>query len=204
MAIHKKNPLQIGITGGIGSGKSIVCKVFSCLGIPVYDADTRAKWLTNHMPEIREKVITLLGKNAYDSNGEYDRAYVSSLVFQDENLLKQLNSIIHPVVMKDTLDWVAKQNSGYVIKEAAIMKKAGDGNDLDYVIVVEAPVALRIERILQRDNRSETEIEAIIKRQISDEERNGIADFVIINDEESALIPKVLELHNLFLKKLES
>ena len=202
MTTHKKSPLQIGITGGIGSGKSIVCKIFSCLGIPVYDADTRAKWLTNHIPEIREKVIALLGTRSYDSNGQYDRAFVSSMVFQDENLLKELNSIIHPVVMRDTQQWVAGQKkSAYVIKEAAIMKKAGEGNDLDYVVVVEAPVDLRIRRILQRDNRSQTEIEAIIKRQISDEERNGIADFVIINDEESALIPQVLKLHELFLTK---
>jgi len=202
MAKHQKNPLQIGVTGGIGSGKSVVCKVFSCLGIPVYDADTRAKWLTNHMPEIREKVIALLGNNSYDSNGQYDRAFVSSLVFQNENLLKELNSIIHPVVMKDTQKWVAEQSkSAYVIKEAAIMKKAGVGNDLDYVIVVTSPVALRIERILQRDKRSKTEIGAIIKRQISDEERNKIADFVITNDEESALIPQILKLHELFLDK---
>ena len=205
MTTHKKKPLQVGITGGIGSGKSIVCKVFSCLGIPVYDADTRAKWLTNHVPEIREKVIILLGSKSYDSKGEYDRVFVSSLVFQNENLLKKLNAIIHPVVMKDTLEWVrAQTDSAYVIKEAAIMKKAGNANELDFVVVVEAPVELRIKRILQRDNRSKEEIEAIIKRQISDEERNQIADFVIKNDEESGLIPQVLKLHELFLKKADA
>ena len=205
MTSHLKRPLQIGITGGIGSGKSIVCKVFACLRIPVYDADTRAKWLTNNMPEIREKVIELLGSRSYDSKGQYDRSFVSSVVFQNEELLKKLNAIIHPIVMSDTGKWVDAQSGfPYVIKEAAIMRKAGDRNDLDYVVVVEAPVELRIERILQRDNRSRQEIQSIIERQISDEERSGIADFTIKNDEKSGIIPQVLKLHELFLKKSNS
>ena len=202
MEEHKKGPLQIGITGGIGSGKSVVCKIFSCLQIPVYEADSRAKWLTNNNQEIREKVINLLGEKSYNSAGLYDSSYVASLVFKDEILLKKLNAIIHPVVMDDTEKWVLDKSSAvYVIKEAAIMNKAGDRNNLDYVIVVQAPVDLRIKRILYRDNRRKEEIKAIIERQISDEDRNKIADFVINNDETSAIIPQVLKLHQLFLNK---
>lgn len=192
-------PLQIGITGGIGSGKSIVCKLFSCLGIPVYNADSRAKWLTNHNPQIIESVVALLGSDAYDAEGHYNTSYVSSLVFKSEDLLKKLNAIVHPVVMQDTADWVESQAiSPYVVKEAAIMNKAGDRNSLDYVVVVEAPLELRVNRILQRDKRSEDEIRAIVKRQVSDEERKKVADFFIQNDEESALIPQVLKLHAFF------
>ncbi len=194
-------PLLIGITGGIGSGKSVVCRLFSCLEIPVYNADDRAKWLTNHEPGIREKVIALLGPESYDSEGFYDRKFVASVVFNNEQLLKNLNAIVHPAVLKDTENWVAENaDSPYLIKEAAIMNKAGVGNNLDYVVVVHAPVELRIRRILHRDSRSEEEIRAIIHKQVSDEERKKIADFKIENDETSALIPQVLELHELFKK----
>jgi dephospho-CoA kinase len=181
--------LQVGVTGGIGSGKSVVCQLFACLGVPIYNADSRAKWLTNNDPVIRENVTDLLGSKAYDEAGIYNTSYVSSRVFQDESLLKQLNTIIHPVVMQDTLNWVqSNQASPYVVKEAAIMNKAGDKNSLN----------LRIKRILQRDNRTKEQISAIIQRQVSDDERRKIADFLIFNDEESALIPQVLKLHEIF------
>lgn len=193
-------PLQVGITGGIGSGKSVVCKLFACLGIPVYNADSRAKWLTNHNPQIIESVVSLLGRESYTSEGHYNTAYVSSLVFSNEDLLKKLNAIIHPVVMQDTADWVENHaGSPYVVKEAAIMNKAGDRNALDYVVVVEAPLELRISRILQRDNRSEDQIRAIVKRQVSDDERRMVGNFFVNNDERSALIPQILKLHEIFL-----
>jgi dephospho-CoA kinase len=192
-------PLLIGVTGGIGSGKSMVCRLFECLDVPVYYADSRAKWLTNHDPEIREKVTALLGPQAYDANGRYDTSFVASVVFKDEDLLKELNAIIHPVVMRDTREWVMS-NSGlpYVVKEAAIMAKAGQANAMNYVVVVEAPVDLRVKRILQRDKRSEQEVRAIIERQVTDEARKEIADFTVDNDETAALIPQVLALHGLF------
>ncbi|NIJ51890.1 dephospho-CoA kinase [Dyadobacter arcticus] len=196
-------PLQIGVTGGIGSGKSVVCQLFSCLDIPVYNADRRAKWLTNHDPEIKERVLTLLGTRAYNEQGFYDTSFVASVVFKNEELLKQLNAIIHPVVLRDTENWVIQNSaSPYVIKEAAIMKAAGEGNALDYVIVVEAPFDLRIERILERDKRSEEEVKSIIQRQVSDESRRRIGDFIVANNEVSELIPQVLELHQLFLRKI--
>lgn len=198
-------PLLIGVTGGIGSGKSMVCRLFECLDIPVYYADSRAKWLTNNDREIREKVVALLGSEAYDSEGMYNTRFVASCVFKNEPLLKELNAIIHPVVLRDTQNWVA-QNTGmpYVVKEAAIMAKAGQANAVDVVVVVEAPVALRIQRILQRDKRPEQEIRAIIERQVSDESRREIADYIVNNDDASELIPQVLHLHELFLKKKSS
>jgi dephospho-CoA kinase len=197
----RKFPLQIGVTGGIGSGKSVVCKVFSCLGVPVYDADSRAKWLTVHDSDIKNRVMQLLGEQSYTETGDYNRAFVASRVFNNPELLSNLNSIIHPAVLQDTVQWVKRHSDvAYVIKEAAIMKAAGQGNDLDYVVVVEAPVSLRVDRILARDKRSREEINAIISRQISEEERKIIADFVIRNDEVSALIPQVLRLHEIFMQ----
>ncbi|MHA4742302.1 dephospho-CoA kinase [Dyadobacter sp. MSC1_007] len=192
-------PLLIGVTGGIGSGKSMVCRLFECLDVPVYYADSRAKWLTNHDPEIREKVTALLGSQSYDANGRYDTSFVASVVFKDEDLLKELNAIIHPVVLRDTREWVMSHSGlPYVVKEAAIMAKAGQANAMNYVVVVEAPVDLRVKRILQRDKRSEQEVRAIIERQVTDEARKGIADFTVDNDETAALIPQVLALHGLF------
>jgi dephospho-CoA kinase len=197
--IPGKTPLQIGVTGGIGSGKSVVCRLFACLGIPVYDADSRAKWLTTHDIAVRSAIVKLLGAEAYNSQGAYDRAFVASRVFKDSALLTQLNAIVHPAVLTDTEHWVRRNMTHpYVVKEAAIMNKAGDHNSLDFVVVVNAPVALRIERVLARDRRSEVEIKAIIARQTSDEERNKIADFTLLNDDQSALIPQVLALHARF------
>lgn len=196
----KKLPLQIGVTGGIGSGKSMVCRLFACLGVPVYDADTKAKFITTTNPEIRQKIISLLGEDAYLPDGSYNRAYVSSKVFKDAGLLKNLNAIIHPAVLRDTEQWVSKHTHfPYVIKEAAIMNKAGQANSLDFVIVVDAPADLRIKRILERDKRPESEIRAIIARQVSDADRKQIADFIVLNDQTSALIPQVLELHERFI-----
>jgi dephospho-CoA kinase len=194
--------LQIGITGGIGSGKSIVCRIFSALGVPVYSADDRAKWLLNHDLSLKSAVTQLLGSEAYLPNGIYNRAWVASQVFQNPPLLQKLNAIVHPRVGEDTQEWVEQNtNAPYLIKEAAIMAKAGQNNALAQVIVVHAPAALRVARVLKRDpQRSEKEVRDIIARQISDEERHKIADFVINNDESQLLIPQVWGLHQLFKK----
>ena len=147
----------------------------------------------------------MLGNEAYDNAGRYNTRFVASSVFKNEPLLKELNAIIHPVVLRDTKAWVT-QNAGapYVVKEAAIMAKAGQTNAVDYVVVVEAPVGLRIQRILQRDKRTEQEIKAIIERQVSDESRREIADYIVNNDDASELIPQVLHLHETFLKARSS
>ncbi|WP_247231988.1 dephospho-CoA kinase [Telluribacter sp. SYSU D00476] len=196
-------PLQIGITGGIGSGKSVVCRILACLGVPVYEADERARWLTNHDPQLRQEVVALLGPQAYTTAGAYDRAYVASRVFGDPVLLNKLNHIVHPRVFADSDRWIARYAQvPYVVREAALMNKAGDKNTLDYVVVVNAPVQLRFERTRKRDpQRSDEEIRAIMQRQVPDEERLRIADFVIYNDDSTALIPQVLHLHQLILEK---
>ena len=198
-----KTPLQIGVTGGIGAGKSIVCLLFQAFGIPVYQADERAKWLTEHDPILKADIVRVLGPNAYDAVGHYNRAWVASQVFADPALLSQLNAVIHPRVMSDTNAWVNEHSDKpYVLKEAAIMKAAGDSNSLDKVIVVQAPLSLRVERIRQRDpHRSEKEIINIVNRQISDDERSQLADYVIDNDETQLLIPQVVALHNEFLRQ---
>lgn len=193
-------PLQAGVTGGIGAGKSVVCRIFGCLGVPVYEADVRARWLTDHDPAIREEVTVLLGEAAF-ADGTYNRKFVASKVFSDPNLLQKLNGIIHPRVFADSDSWLLRQaRQPYVIREAALMNRAGEGNTLDFVVVVTAPLPIRIERIRERDpQRQKTEIQAIIDRQISEEARLKLADFVINNDPNTALIPQVLSLHKKFL-----
>ena len=197
-----KLPMQIGVTGGIGSGKSVVCRVFETLGIPVYAADERAKWLTEHDPILKADITRLLGPEAYELvSGRYNRPWVAAQVFHNPDLLRQLNELVHPRVYADTLLWVQQHaQAPYVIKEAALMSAAGHGNSLDKVIVVHAPIDLRIQLIQQRDpHRSEAEIRNIISRQVSDEERARIADYIVYNDESQLLLPQILRLHELFV-----
>ncbi len=186
----------IGITGGIGSGKSLICKIFSTMNIPVYDADSRAKSLMNNDLVLKSSIQNLLGEQAYTPAGEYNRPWVASQVFNNPDLLKQLNSIVHPRVREDSQAWVKQHsNAPFLLYEAALMKAAGDGNMFDKVIVVNAPIDLRIKRVMKRDKRSEKEIRDIIARQISDEERLKIADFVIENNDKQSVLEQVLGLY---------
>lgn len=200
----KDNKTQklIGITGGIGSGKSIICKIFEVLGVPVYYADERAKWLTNNDLQLRKEIKELLGREAYDSNGLYNRKWVAGQVFANPELLKILNSLIHPRVFEDTKLWIKQhQNYTYILREAALTNAAGNGNDLDKLIVVTSPLELRIERIKKRDpQRTEEEIRAIIARQKTEGEFLQIANYQIINNEIQLLIPQVLALHEILKK----
>ena len=185
----------IGITGGIGSGKSIVCKVFATMGIPIYEADSRAKFLINNDLSLKKSIQNLLGVQSYTPTGEYNRAWVASQVFNNPTLLQQLNALVHPRVREDAENWVQQHSKiPFLLYEAAMMKAAGEGNYFDKVIVVNAPINLRIKRVQERDNRSEREIRDIIARQISDEERLRMADFVIENDEKIPLLPQILDL----------
>lgn len=200
-----RRPLLIGITGGIGSGKSLVCRIFSVLGIPVYEADNRAKWLMNHDSELREKITELLGDEAYTSSGDYNRAWVASQVFNKPDHLQRLNTIVHPRVRQDGSAWVQKQSQHpYLLYEAALMNAAGEGNVFDKVVVVNAPASLRITRTLRRDTqRSEQEIRNIIARQMPDEERLRIANYVINNDDTQLVIPQVLALNSILLSSVK-
>ncbi len=188
----------VGVSGGIGSGKSMVCRVFSALGIPVYSADERAKYLTNNDLLLKNKIKNLLGNEAYAADGSYDRAWVAKQVFNNADRLQELNALIHPRVQEDTEQWASKnQQHPYIVKEAALFKKTGVGNNLDFLIVVISPISLRMERLKQRDTRrSEQEILDIMARQLSDEERIENADFIVYNNETRLLVPQIWNLHN--------
>jgi dephospho-CoA kinase len=196
---EEKVNIIIGITGGIGAGKSLVCKIFEVLGIPVFNADDSAKSIVETDEILKKKIIELLGNEAY-AGEKYNRKYVASKVFNDAELLKKLNDLIHPKVRESAVNWFSSQkNAEYYLYEAALMNGAGDNNTLKKVIVVNSPIQTRIERIKKRDGRSEIEIQAIINKQISDEKRSKIADFTIENDEKHSLIEQVLKIHKQLL-----
>lgn len=182
--------IKIGITGGIGSGKSIVRRVFSHMGFPTYDADQRAKSLINCNTEIVAEITSLFGDGAYQ-DGEYRREFVSKQVFSNPDLLLKLNQIVHPAVKLDFENWANNQKAEIVIKEAAIMSRQ---SGLDKIIWVSSPEELRIKRILKRDtHRGEEQIKKIIAQQKTENEFKEISDFEIINDEKRLLIPQVLK-----------
>lgn len=189
-------PLQVGITGGIGSGKSLICRIFGCLGIPLYDADSRAKGLMTTDRILVEQIKKEFGNLSYRSDGELNKEHLRK-AFSVPEELKKLNGLVHPRVAADYKGWVDQQvGSKYVIKEAALLIESGSAKALDYLIVVTAPKAIRIQRILKRDpQRSLQEIENIIMSQTSDEVKMEMADEVIVNDGSRLVIPQVLELH---------
>lgn len=194
--MSKELPLQIGITGGIGTGKSTVCKIFSVLGIPIYDADSRAKWLMDHDLEIKRGVTKLFGEEAYSTEG-LNKKWIADKAFHQKELLEKLNAIVHPAVGKDYKQWVEEHSSAsYLIKEAALMFESGSYQKMDKIILVTAPLKLRIDRVSLRDtHRSLADIEAIISKQMPEEEKKTKSDFIIQNDEKKLLIPQVLALH---------
>ena len=186
--------LKVGLTGGIGSGKSTVAKVFEVLGIPVYYADDAAKKLMNEDVALKELLVKEFG-NAIYSNGELNRAHLSSLVFNDPAKLKALNAIVHPATIADADKWMQQQTTPYAIKEAALIFESHANKFLDKVIGVYAPAPLRIKRVMQRDNLSEEAILARINKQINEEEKMLLCDFVIANDTINLIIPQVLTIH---------
>ncbi len=199
--MSKTKILKIGITGGIGSGKSIICRVFASLGVPIYDADSRARWIMNNHPTLKEEVIAEFGVQAYDHNGQLNRAYMAELVFNDSNKVKALNAMVHPKVGQDFIDWAnSYPNAPYLLKEAALMFESGSSKALDYVITVFAPKNVRIKRVLKRDpQRSEAQVKAIFGKQLAEEEKIQRADFVVYNDDQQMVLPQVIKLHEQFL-----
>jgi dephospho-CoA kinase len=190
--------LKIGLTGGIGSGKSTAAQIFEVLGIPVYYADTEAKRLMNEDEELRTAISKLFGNEAY-SNNMLDRKYISSIVFSDPAKLHLLNAIVHPATKKDGEEWMQQQTTSYAIHEAALIFEARVNERLDYVIGVSAPETLRIQRAMERDGVSREEILKRMSHQLDEEIKMGNCDFVLINDEDKFLIPQVLELHQILL-----
>lgn len=195
--------LLIGVTGGIGSGKSVVALVFRCLGIPVYDADSHAKALMTTDGILQEAIKKEFGTLSFTDQGTLNRAYLASQVFPDPEKLKKLNRLVHPRVAEDFEHWVeqkkSEQTHPYVLKEAALLYDSGPSQLLDKIIVVSAPDEVRKERVHKRDGRSYQEIEQIFKRQMSQEEMIGRSDFTVVNDDSRLIIPQILNLHATFL-----
>lgn len=194
--------LKLGITGGIGSGKSTACRLFELLGIPVYYADPRAKALMNEDVQLRKALIKTFGEEVYSAQQELNRAHLSSLVFNNQTKLKQLNALVHPAVAKDYERWHKQQkNVPYTLKEAALLFESGSYKKLDAVIVVNSPLELRITRTMQRDGSTREAILQRINNQLSDKERNRLGQYFLNNDEEHSLIEQVVKLHQQLLEK---
>lgn len=190
--------LKVGLTGGIGSGKSTVAAIFSTLGIPIFDADNAAKKVMNEDRTVKEKVTGLFGADAY-INGALNRKFIASIVFNDAYKLEQLNAIAHPATIAAGEAWMNEQTTPYAIKEAAIFFESGSAAGLDYIIGVFAPQHLRIQRVMQRDKITREEVLGRISKQIDEFLKMKLCDFVITNDEQSLLIPQVINIHEQLL-----
>lgn len=191
--------LRIGLTGGIGSGKSTVARIFNVLGIPVYSSDDASKRLMDEDEELKNSIVKAFGKESY-SNGKLNRKYLATKAFSDPNKIELLNSLVHPATIKDAITWMEKQKAPYLIKEAALIFESGSDKFLDVIIGVRSPLSLRLERTMKRNNVTAEEVEARIKLQMDEEEKLDLCDYIVQNDEKQLLIPQVLFLHKKFLK----
>jgi dephospho-CoA kinase len=188
--------LHVGITGGIGSGKTTACKIFETLGIPVYYADARAKWLMENDGELRTGIIQHFGSEAYSDAGKLNRGWIASKVLSDPALLHALNALVHPAVALDGLRWQeAQREVPYTLKEAALLYESGSFRLLDKIIVVTAPLEVRIARVMERDKASRETVMGWISKQMPEEEKAARADYLIQNDGEHPLLPQVMEVH---------
>lgn len=190
--------LLVGLTGGIGSGKTTVAKVFETLGVPVYYADEEAKKLMNEDEELRNKIIANFGEAVYEE-GLLKKEVLGNIVFKDAEKLKILNSLVHPATIAHAESWHKLQTTPYVIKEAAILFESDAWKYIDYSIGVSSPEALRLQRAMMRDHQSAENIQARMQKQMNEEEKMKRCDFVLINDEQQLLLPQILELHKKLL-----
>lgn len=184
---------RIGITGGIGSGKSVVSDVLSCMGIPTYNADNASKRLISTRKDLISALKKLLGNNIYD-HGVLDKKRMARLIFSDKELLAKVNGLIHPAVIDDFLAWSELRNAPIVACETAILFESGMNKLMDACITVTAPLELRIERCIQRDNTTEEQVRARMNNQMDEEDRIKLADHVIINDGERAVLPQIWDI----------
>jgi dephospho-CoA kinase len=193
--------LKIGITGGIGSGKTTVCRIFEVLGIPVFYADDAAKSIMHTDDLLREQIIEGFGKESYSAAGELNRQYISSVVFNNDDELKKLNALVHPAVFRAFDIWVAQQeNAPYVIKEAALLFESDSYKMCDRSVLVKSPEGIRIKRIMARDGATEENVRLRMNKQFTDEQKEKLADHILLNDEQTLLIPQVIALHEQFLR----
>ena len=184
----------VGLTGGIGSGKTTVAQMFKALGVPVYNADDEAKALMQSSEILKRELIQLLGVNCYQ-NEQLNRSFIASKVFADKALLEKINAIVHPKVAAHFEAWHAKQNTPYVIKEVAILFETGSQHLFDFILTVTAPVETRIQRVMDRDQKTKPEVELVIKNQLSEDEKINQSHFVIFNNKISETEDKVKEIH---------
>lgn len=187
--------IKVGLTGGIGSGKTTVAKLFAKKGIPIYLADTRAKYLMTYDKTLKSQIIDAFGKGVYHKNGRLNRKALAEIIFNDKSKLAIINSLVHPAIASDGKAWFAKQTSPYAIKEAALMIESGNHQDLDVLIVVTADEEERIARVMKRDDAQLKDVMARIKNQLSDAERLAHADYVIDNNHRNMLQEQVDALH---------
>lgn len=186
--------LKIGITGGIGSGKSTVCKVFSWLGIPVFEADTEAKKLMDTDPEIRTGLIHRFGTDIYTRNNSLDRKKLAGIIFNNEIQLQEVNQLVHPAVRAAFLSWSEKQNVPYVVHEAAILFESGFYKMMDFNLLVTAPENERVARVSKRDNVSESQVKERIRKQWPDSEKRKLANLEIKNADTDLILPVILKI----------
>ncbi len=199
---HRRASLRVGITGGIGSGKTTVCRIFATLGVPVYDADYWAKWLIASDPEVRTAIVGLFGAESYQPDGTYNRAFVASIVFANPEKLAALNAAVHPAVERHSMAWHDQQvlaGHAYTLKEAALLVESGGHRFLDVLIVVTAPEEIRIRRVMERDDIPESAVQARMRSQMPEAEKAALADFLIVNDGQHLLIPQVWAVHRSLL-----
>lgn len=185
---------RVGITGGMGSGKTTVAAIFETLGVPVYRADDAAKRLMNEDPLLKARLMKSFGELTY-ADGLLNRKYLAAVVFNDAEKLSLLNSLVHPATINDGEKWMQQQTASYAIKEAAIIFESGSQRYLDYIIGVYAPLTLRIHRSMKRSNIPREEVTARMEQQMDDSIKMKLCDTVIINDEQQALIPQVMNIH---------
>ena len=195
---------KIGVTGGIGAGKSLVCKIFETLSYPVYYADARARQLIHENEELKKRIIDLLGPESYDSEGNYNRSWVGEKVFNDKQKLEALNHLVHPAVYEDMAYWFAAQTSPYALYEAALIIEGNTQHKFDALICVTAPQELRIERVMKRNGLDREAVVERMNNQTSDNEKRKHCHFEIINDEQHFLIPQVLKINKIILDRLNS
>jgi dephospho-CoA kinase len=193
--------LKIGLTGGIGSGKTTVAQIFEVLAIPVYYADQAARDLMNQDPELKKQIISAFGPEVY-KEGELNRTYLGAMVFADAEKLVLLNEMVHPVTLRDAETWMQNQKTLYAIKEAALIFEAELEKFFDYIIGVTAPESLRLERVMTRDQTSAENVKRRMQQQMDENEKMSRCDFVVVNDDIQAILPQVLKIHEILLSKI--
>ena len=193
----------VGLTGGIGSGKTTVAQMFKYLDVPVYNADEEAKLLMQNSAAIQQELINLLGENCY-INGQLNRSYIASQVFSDQQLLKKINAIVHPKVAAHFEQWCSNQNAPYVIKEVAILFETKSQHLFDFIITVTAPIDARIQRVMERDQKTKKEVMSVINNQLPDSEKINLSNFVIFNNIFSEIKPKVYKIHNEIINSINN